>query len=124
MAISPDGMDIVYIAEGSAAAERLFLKRSGSFDAAELEGTFHASAPFFSPDGRWIGYVNHETEDIYKVLADGGEPFKITSFNGSPGSATRAPDNTIIFEDERVLKRIPESGGEPVILTKLKGVQG
>jgi serine/threonine-protein kinase len=120
MAISPDGMDVVYIAERSAEVERLFLKRAGSFDMTELEGTLHPSAPFFSPDGRWIGYINHATNDIHKVLADGGEPFKITSFTGSRGSATWAPDNTIIFEDERILKRIPESGGEPAVLTKTK----
>ncbi len=120
MAISPDGMDVVYIAQEGGDPERLFLKRAGSFAAAELEGTLHASAPFFSPDGRWIGYVNRETEDIYKVLTDGGEPFKITGFNGSRGSATWAPDNTIIFEDERVLKRIPESGGEPAVLTRAR----
>jgi len=119
MAVSPDGADIVYlaIAEG---IPRLFLKKAGRFETNELAGTEDARAPFFSPDGRWIGFVNQQTREIYKVLVDGGKPLKITSFNGGLGSATWAPDNTIIFRDDGVFKRIPESGGEPTILLKTK----
>ncbi|MFQ5653028.1 MAG: protein kinase, partial [bacterium] len=118
MAISPDGTNIVYLARR--AGRRLFLKRAGSFETNELAGTDRAQAPFFSPDGRWIGYFNPRTEGINKVLIDGGEPLKITSFNGGQSSATWAPDNTIIFADDDVLKRVPESGGEPATLTKTK----
>ena len=118
MAISPDGMDIVYDATGL--SRMLYLKRAGSFETVGLEGTAGARAPFFSPDGRWIGYVNRETNEIYKVLVEGGEPFKITSFNGARSSATWAPDNTVIFTDDSVLKRISETGGQPAILTKVR----
>jgi len=120
MAISPDGMDVVYVAEGGTLGERLFLKRAGGFDVAELEGTVHGRAPFFSPDGRWIGYFNHRTDDIYKVLVDGGVPLKVTSDIAGQASATWAPDNMIIFADDNVLKRVNETGGEPTILTKTK----
>jgi serine/threonine-protein kinase len=121
MAVSPDGKDIVYIAS-YAVGGGLFLKGAGSFETNELPGTRGARAPFFSPDGQWIGYFNAPADAIYKVLVDGGEPFKITSFNDNPmfrSGATWGPDNTIIFP-EGVLKRIPESGGEPAILTKAK----
>ena len=133
MAISPDGKDIVFIAlEGvGGRGPRLFLKRAGNFGVIELKGTNAAGAPFFSPDGRWIGYVNDRTDEIYKILVDGGEPLKVASEvsgvssglgTGASGeaSATWAPDNTIIFSSKGVLKRIPESGGEPAILTKIK----
>jgi len=116
MAISPHGTDIVY--RGSSEGRtRLFLKRAGSFETSELAGTEGAAGPFFSPDGRWIGYLTGD--EIYKVLVDGGEPFRITSFNDHSG-ATWAPDNTIIFVDDGVLKRIAENGGEPTVLTKTK----
>ncbi|MFQ5486548.1 MAG: TolB family protein, partial [Desulfobacterales bacterium] len=118
MAISPDGTNMVYLARR--AGRRLFLKRAGSFETNELAGTDRAQAPFFSPDGRWIGYFNPRTEEINKVLIDGGAPLRITSFNGGQSSATWAPDNTIIFADDDVLKRVPESGGEPDTLTKTK----
>ena len=119
MAISPDGRDIVFliVADGP----RLFLKRAGSFEVTELAGTRNARAPFFSPDGRWIAYLNQATKEIHKVLVDGSEPLKVASYQSSHdyASATWAPDNTIVFVSD-VLKRIPESGGEPSILTKIK----
>ena len=77
MAISPDGNDIVYIGLREAGEIGLFLKRAGSFEAIELKGANEARAPFFSPDGRWIGYVSQRTNEIYKVLVDGGEPLKV-----------------------------------------------
>ncbi|MCG8605932.1 hypothetical protein MJD09_13195, partial [bacterium] len=119
MAISPDGRDIVYLVRGG--GPRLFLKRAGSFEVTELAGTMDARAPFFSPDGRWIGYLNQRTKEIYKILVDGGEPLKVASYQSSHNraSATWAPDNAIIFAGD-VLSRIPESGGEPRILTKTK----
>ena len=120
MAISPDGTNMVYLAHRAEAGKSLFLKRAGSFETNELAGTVGAHAPFFSPDGRWIGYFNSATKEIYKVLVDGGEPLKITSFIDDGSSATWAPDNTIIFANYGALKRIPESGGEPAVLTKTK----
>ena len=68
MAISPDGKDIVSIAMTSSGEIGLFLKRPGSFDVIELERTRDARAPFFSPDGRWVGYINQRTKEIYKVF--------------------------------------------------------
>ena len=120
MAISPDGKDIVSIGTISSDEIGLFLKRPGSFDVIELEGTRDARAPFFSPDGRWIGYLDQQNREIYKVLVDGGQPFKITGYDANRSSATWASDNTIIFASDGVLKRVPESGGEATILTKKK----
>jgi serine/threonine-protein kinase len=122
MAVSPDGLDMVFVASAGGRS-RLYLKRAGSFDIAELEGTVLARAPFFSPDGRWIGYVHPTSKAIYKVLVDGGKPVKVTNYTESPGGvvgATWTPDNTIIFVDDGVLKRIPDSGGEPITLTQKK----
>ncbi|MFQ5641056.1 MAG: protein kinase, partial [bacterium] len=121
MAISPDGMDIVYVA-GDGIRNRLFIKRAGSFSTIELEGTNHARAPFFSPDGRWIGYLDWTSKGIYRVLVDGGEPLRVTGYHSSYDneSATWAPENTVVFADGNVLKRVPESGGQAVALTKTK----
>ncbi|MCG8604550.1 protein kinase, partial [bacterium] len=121
MAVSPDGKDIVYLAIAPR-GPMLFLKRAESVDIVQLEGTLHARSPFFSPDGRWIGYVHQRSNEIYKILVDGGEPLKVASDVPVLASATWAPDNTIVFGGD-VLKRIPESGGEPAILTKTKSAR-
>ena len=121
MAISPDGADMVFLASRSG-ANLLLLKRRGSFETTELVADLGWKGdPFFSTDGRWLGYFDYRTGEIYQIATDGGEPLRIASFNSDNRSgATFAPDNTIIFADEGVLKRIPETGGEPAILTKTK----
>ncbi|MFQ5485897.1 MAG: hypothetical protein ACE5DO_11285, partial [Desulfobacterales bacterium] len=120
MAISPNGTNMVFIATGAGGGTRLFLKRAGSFITTELAGTNGARGPFFSPDGRWIGYFHWAAKEIKKILIDGGQPFKITSYKDNRSSATCAPDNTIIFTEDGVLKRISDVGGESTVLTKIK----
>ena len=55
VAISPDGRQIVYVADGG-----LWLRPTDQLQAtaitATLEGEGNARNPFFSPDGQWIGY--------------------------------------------------------------------
>jgi serine/threonine-protein kinase len=120
MAISPDGNDIVYLTRVGGSS--LFMKKATAFEPIVLEGTRQGRAPFFSPDGRWIGFLNRQSGEIYKMLVEGGSPLKVASFQSSNDyhSATWAPDNTIIYTEQNVLKRIADSGGEPTVLTKLK----
>jgi len=117
MAISANATNMVFRAD-----KKLFLKRAKSFDAIELEGAL-ARAPFFSPDGRWIGYFDGKDNEIYKILVDGGEPLQITSHGEAwHGGATWAPDNTIIFSGlSGGLHRVSASGGPSVKLTKTRG---
>jgi len=51
LAISPDGQQIVY-----AAHEGLYLRSINDFKARLIAGTQFAVEPFFSPDGKWVGY--------------------------------------------------------------------
>src|SRR6202140_3024573 len=51
--ISPDGTRMVYVSHG-----RLFTRRLDQPNATELAGTQGAFAPFFSPDGQWVGFFS------------------------------------------------------------------
>jgi serine/threonine protein kinase/Tol biopolymer transport system component len=63
--ISPDGRSVVF-----QAGDRLWLRRLESSDAEPLSGTDFAARPFWSPDGRSIGFfANGELKRI--DLADG-----------------------------------------------------
>jgi serine/threonine-protein kinase len=49
--LSPDGTRLVYVSHS-----KLFTRRLDQAEATELPGTEEALAPFFSPDGQWVGF--------------------------------------------------------------------
>jgi serine/threonine-protein kinase len=55
VAISPDGSRIVYAAR-DASGHRLYQRRLDEVEPTPIPGTEGAIGPFFSPDGRWIGF--------------------------------------------------------------------
>jgi eukaryotic-like serine/threonine-protein kinase len=83
-AIAPDGSSIVY-SDSIGGVMRLLRKRRNEAAATVLEGTEGAVSPFFSPDGRWIGYRTVDGR-IRKVPVDGG------------GSVTLAADGDLTYQ--------------------------
>src|SRR5262245_34862767 len=55
-ALSPDGRALVFSAEPPGARPVLWLRSMDQVAAKELAGTEDAQDPFWSPDGRWIGF--------------------------------------------------------------------
>ena len=56
IALSPDGLLLVYIASTGPGTKQLFLRRLDQLDDAQpIAGTEGALDPFFSPDSQWIG---------------------------------------------------------------------
>jgi Tol biopolymer transport system component len=55
LAISPDGQTLVFVAAGGE-VPRLWMRGLGDTDARPLAGTEYAAFPFWSPDGRAIGF--------------------------------------------------------------------
>jgi len=52
-------------------------------------------APFFSPDGRWVGFFSGSA--LKKIAVSGGPPVTICEFSGAPRGASWADGNTITF---------------------------
>ena len=75
--------------------------------------------PFFSPDGRWVGFLSNGR--IFKAPVDGGPPILVASAPSlsptSPG-ATWGADGSIVFAAGAAgLMRVADSGGTPEVLT-------
>jgi len=104
--ISPDGTRLAYY---SGNPRRLFTRKLDSDKAVELPGT-EGDAPFFSPDGQWIGITGNGPTK--KVSVEGGAVFPIASTSG-PG-ASWGDNNEIVIG----LNRIPAGGGDPIPATK------
>lgn len=109
-ALSPDGQRIVYVA-GASGSYRLFLRAIDQFEAIPVPGTDGAHAPFFSPDGRSIGFF---AQGRLKVMTlPDGQPLDLTAA-GSGNGGWWHTDGTIVFatgSNEGVF-RIAAAGGE------------
>src|SRR5207244_2397410 len=76
-----------------------------------------ARAPFFSPDGKWIGFFQ---SGLKKVSVTGGSPVSVCPITGTPRGASWGPDDTIVFATSAGagLQSVPAGGGTPKALTK------
>jgi serine/threonine-protein kinase len=121
-ALSPDGRHLVYSAvSAGSGGSTLMLRAMDQIDAAAMKGLSNPTRPFFSPDGRWVGYFEGPA-GMKKVSVTGGPPISVCRTNGSPTGATWGPDDTIIFGTGTSfgggLFAVPAGGGEPRALTR------
>jgi serine/threonine protein kinase/Tol biopolymer transport system component len=116
LAVSPDGKQIVY-----GTSKGLYLHSVDELTARLISGTEgDVRRPFFSPDGKWIGYFSATDQKLKKIEVNGGESIPlcgITQFNG----AWWDEDNTITFGQEtESLMRISANGGTPESIVQQK----
>ena len=62
--ISPDGRTLVYVGMSNGTV-RLFARQLDSFEVRPLAGTEGALHPFFSPDGRSVGFLTNDKVKTY-----------------------------------------------------------
>jgi Tol biopolymer transport system component len=117
LAISPDGRRVVYAAVERGGRTQLFQRALDRFESSAIDGTDGGSAPFFSPDGRWVGFYANGM--LQRVSIDGGAALRICE---APPvwSATWGADDAIVFAGATApfgLWRVPAGGGTPERLT-------
>jgi serine/threonine-protein kinase len=114
LALSPDGLTLAWSACDSTC--RLYIRAIDQLDAQTLPGTDDASAPFFSPDGRWIGFF--AAGKLQKVAVAGGMPVVVAEAS-QPFGAVWLPDGHIVFAASAHggLMRVNDSGGDSEPLT-------
>jgi Tol biopolymer transport system component/predicted Ser/Thr protein kinase len=118
-AISPDGRRIAYAASGDG-APRLWVRSLDSTVAQALPGTDGAVQPFWSPDGRSIGFF--ADDKLKRIDLSGGQPQALAETNASNTIAgTWGAEGTILFSSSinGPLSRVGASGGQTVVVTKL-----
>jgi serine/threonine protein kinase len=119
-AISPDGRMIVFtgMAEGKSA---LYLRTLDSINVQRLAGTDDGSDPFWSPDGRYIGFFGENK--LKKVDVTGGMPQTICTATEAFGG-TWNRDGVILFAmSGQGLHRVSAAGGESTVALALDTTQ-
>ena len=122
LTITPDGSHIVYVGNRGT---QLFVR---ALDAIEPIAVYTGAphAPFVSPDGQWIGFLEG-TQVLRKVAMTGGPALTLATLNSTARGATWETDNTIIVataDGTRGLQRIAAGAGPATILTRPNHAQG
>lgn len=115
VALSPDGRRLVYVA-GSTGRYSLYRRRLEEFTAQPIPGTENGHGPFFSPDGRHVGFFANGR--LLRTEVDGGEPLVLARDAGAGLGGTWTPDGRIVYARGTFdgLWEVPAGGGTPRLL--------
>jgi serine/threonine-protein kinase len=105
LAISPDGRSILKVED-----DAIHIRSSENPEWRPLANAEGGRFPTVSPDGQWVAFSR---DGIWKVSTSGGPALPVTSAGSAPQWGS---DDTIVYDDEGRLYRVPSSGGEPDLL--------
>ncbi len=109
-AIAPDGSSIVYSEPGNG-GPRLMRKLRDAAEATPMPGTDGGVSPFFSTDGRWIGYIALDGTVRKVPVAGGGSVTLAVDATTEYRSGAWLDDGTIVYVDSRRgLSRVSANG--------------
>jgi len=116
IAVSPDGRQFVY-----STSKGLYLRSVDELAAKLIAGTEgNTQTPFFSPDGKWIGYYSVTDNKLRKIAVNGSAPMDLCDVWQIRGASWN-DDNTIVYgQYSRDIMRVSANGGTPESIVKLK----
>jgi serine/threonine-protein kinase len=123
LAISPDGSRLAYI---GGPRSQLWIRARNQLHAIAVTGTEGATSPFFSPDGRQVGFLRDLIVQIASL--DGGPPITVLDSLAGVSGASWGPDNFIYadaFSENFGLLRVEaKPGARPGWFTTLDTALG
>ncbi len=116
--LSPDGSSLAFTATSSDGKVQLWVRSMNSLEAHPVPETDGAMFPFWSPDGRSLGFFADTKLKVVEL--NGGSPVVLCDAALGRGGAW-GPNGTIIFSanPSSPILRISSSGGAPVPITKI-----
>jgi eukaryotic-like serine/threonine-protein kinase len=121
VAISPDGARIAFNAVVPG-ADAFYMRSLAELESKRVKEVPTGGVPFFSPDGRWVGFITAATGStsvkftptIQKMALSGGAPITLCPHDAVAG-LTWADDDTIYWVDQNPggISGIPAAGGQP-----------
>jgi eukaryotic-like serine/threonine-protein kinase len=124
LALSPDGARIA--SSGIDEDHHLWLSSIDSSNAQKLPGTEGAMSPFWSPDGRSLGFVSNGVLQRLSLDSPQSPPQTVTSPANPFAGAAWSPQGVILFQAEQAgtgLSRVPAGGGTVAPATRLNAAR-
>ncbi|HSS45480.1 MAG TPA: protein kinase, partial [Thermoanaerobaculia bacterium] len=123
VAVSPDGRRIAFAASDAEGKKLLWVRSLDALSAQPLAGTDGACCPFWSPDGRFLGFF--ASGKLKKVEASGGPAQTLCDApNNRGGTWNRAGEIAFAPAARDPIQRVPSSGGAATPATKLDSSRG
>jgi Tol biopolymer transport system component len=123
VAISPDGSRLAYVSQGTDGTFRISVRLLENPKSTALTSTEGAAGPFFSPDGRWIGFFANN--GLKKISVDGGAAVTLCDTGANPRMGFWGEDGNIFFANQQTpVMRVPATGGTPSPATQLDNQKG
>lgn len=120
VALSPDGQTLAVMGRHEG-RKHIWLKPVGSGAARPLPGTIDASFPFWSPDGRKLGFF--ASDEIRQIDIESGRVTTIAPRVTYASGASWGKNGEILFSTagQYIIWQIPETGGTPTAAAVLDG---
>jgi serine/threonine-protein kinase len=116
IAVSPDGASLAYVANGA-----VFHRPIDRVEAQPIPGTAGApNEPFFSPDGRALGYQDFEAGELRRIAVSGGTPETLARVTNLFGASWNDDDSIVFGQENGVWKITAARGGTPEQLVKIE----
>jgi serine/threonine-protein kinase len=111
--ISPDDSRLVFVSFRNQEPRlmRRALNEIGASESVELSGTAGARGPFFSPDGRYVGFLAGKR--LWKTRIDGGEPTLVCDAAELLGASWGDDGSIVAALTATGLVRVSSNGGTP-----------
>lgn len=122
--ISPDGRQVVVGSTSSYFGEPLWLLALDTQEPRALAGTEGGTFPFWSPDGRSLGFFVDRR--LMRIDLDGGSVRTLCAMEDDPRGGAWSPKGVILFSPGRKggLQRVSSEGGPSAPATTLDGSRG
>jgi hypothetical protein len=119
LSLSADGRQLAYVATQGEDERRIYVFSQETGDFRPIPGTEKASNPFFSPDGKSLGFFGSDLA-LMTVPVQGGVVRRLATAT-NPLGASWSRKGTIAFTPFlSVIHQLPEEGGTPQPLTRFQ----
>ncbi|HEX4914833.1 MAG TPA: hypothetical protein VFV51_12790 [Vicinamibacterales bacterium] len=109
--VSPDGQRICWVGKIASGSSQLFVRHLSSPEATPIPGSEGARHPFWSPDGRHIGFFARRK--LQRISIEGGVPIVLAEAP-DPRGGTWSPSGVIVFAPsyrDTPIMRVSDRGG-------------